>query len=393
MRRSILAAALLALSACATPGVTPRQVVQQPVVQSVPRTPLPPAGAGVLFWTDAQRADRFARMEDFFPGITASPAPRVRALPPGKSFARDDITAIDAHLAAMGSVGLMVLQDGKVRYHGISGRKVDPRWTSFSVAKSFTSTLLGAAVRDGKIALADPVTRYLPALRGSAYDGVTVEQVATMTSGVKWNEDYTSATSDVARMLMVTPVPGELQSVTYAKTLTREVPAGSKWVYKTLETNLLGDIVAAAVGRSLTDYAKDKIVDPAGFAGPLFWMTDLTGANIGGCCLSLALSDYARMGQWVLEGGAPSVPDGWFAQAASARVDLGGGNGYGYQWWTNPAGFGAQGIFGQYITVMPAERLVIAVVSNHRAATSKALSEQRNALWARVAAAARRTPQ
>ncbi|WP_240782125.1 serine hydrolase domain-containing protein [Qipengyuania sediminis] len=388
MRIALLGAALLGLAGCAAP------MAERPAaVQSGPRTPLPADDPGVLFWTPEQRADRFGRMEDFYAGITVPAAPRVRELMPGKPFASADVAEIEKHLAAMGSVGAMVLQNGKVRYHGIAGRKVDPRWTSFSVAKSFTSTLLGAAVKDGRIALSDPVTKYLPGLKGSAYDGVTVEQVATMTSGVKWNEDYTSPASDVARMLLVRPVPGELQSVTYAKTLTREAPAGSKWVYKTLETNLLGDIVSAAVGRSLADYAKDKIVDPAGFAGPLFWMTDLTGANIGGCCLSLALSDYARMGQWVLEGGAPTVPAGWFAQAAGPRVDLGNGNGYGYQWWTNQAGYGAQGIFGQYITIKPSQRLVIAVVSNHPTATGKVLTEERNALWKRVAEAAARTPQ
>jgi CubicO group peptidase (beta-lactamase class C family) len=183
-------------------------------------------------------------------------------------------------------------------------------------------------------------------------------------------------------MLSVAPVQGESQAVTYARTLTREAPAGEKWVYKTLETNLLGDIVAAATGKTLAAYAKEKIVDPAGFAGGLFWMTDLTGGNIGGCCLSIRLADYARMGQWVLEGGQPSVPEGWFAQAGAAQVDLGKGFGYGYQWWTYPGGFyGAQGIFGQYITIVPEQDMVVAVVSNYPTATGEGLTQARMGLW------------
>lgn len=384
MRNWVLGVALAALAACSTP------VRERPLaVQTTPRTPPPPGDPGVLFWTQDQRADRFARLEDFYAGLQVAAAPRARALPQGAPLAASDVAAIERHVADIGAVGIMVLHDGKLRYRW-SRDGSDPRWTSFSVAKSFTSTLLGAAVRDGALKLSDPVTTHLPGLAGTAYDGVTVEQVATMTSGVKWNEDYTDPKSDVAQMLLVAPVPGELQSITYAKRLTREAPAGSKWVYKTLETNLLGDIVAAATGKSLAAYAKEKIVDPAGFRHPLFWMTDLSGANIGGCCISLQLSDYARMGQWVLEGGQPSVPAGWFEQAGGKRVDIGGGNGYGYQWWTNRLGFGAQGIFGQYITIVPSERLVIAVVSNHPTATGRRLTEARGALWRAVVEAVKR---
>lgn len=375
-------AAALALASCAT-GPAERPLA----TQSAPRYPLPITDAGVLFWDQATRTDRFRHLEDFYPGLDVAAARRVRALPQGSPLDAATVEKIAPLLETINAAGIMVLQDGKVRYEQYRlGFTPEQRWTSFSVAKSFTSTLLGAAVKDGALSLSDPVTKHLPGLAGTAYDGVTVEQVATMTSGVKWNEDYTDPKSDVARMLLVAPVAGEPQSVSYAKTLTREAPAGSKWVYKTLETNLLGDIVAAATGKSLAAYAKEKIVDPAGFAGGLFWMTDLTGRNIGGCCLSVRLSDYARMGQWVMEGGKPSVPTDWFAKAATKRADIGApGYGYGYQWWTNPMGFGAQGIFGQYITIVPRQRLVIAVVSSHPTATGKALSDARNALWKAVA--------
>lgn len=386
MRTWLAALGALALASCATAPATRPTLV----TDSVPASPLPESDPGVLFWDQATRQDRFARLEDFYPGLTVPAAPQARELPEGAPLAAGDIAAIQRHLAAMNAVGVMVLHDGKLRYRW-SRDGGDPRWTSFSVAKSFTSTLLGAAVKDGALRLSDLVTRHLPGLKGTAYEGVTVEQVATMTSGVKWNEDYADPKSDVARMLLVAPVPGEPQSVTYARTLRREAPAGSKWVYKTLETNLLGDIVAAATGKSLATYAKEKIVDPAGFAGPLFWMVDRTGRNIGGCCLSVRLSDYARFGQWVLEGGQPSVPAGWFARAATKQADIGApGMGYGYQWWTSPIGFGAQGIFGQYITIVPSERLVIAVVSNYPTATGKGLTEARTALWQAAIAAVRR---
>src|SRR5205814_771132 len=95
--------------------------------------------------------------------------------------------------------GIVVLHDGKLRLERYTlGHSATGRWTSFSVAKSLTSTLVGAAIKDGYISSVDDlVTRYIPELRGSAYDDVTVRQLLTMTSGAKWNEDYEDPKADV----------------------------------------------------------------------------------------------------------------------------------------------------------------------------------------------------
>ncbi|MEE1876281.1 serine hydrolase domain-containing protein [Altererythrobacter litoralis] len=344
-----------------------------------------PADLEVLFWNDAQRSDRFRNMEAWFAGHEVAAAAQPRLLGEGTPLDPALANEIRAAMEATNAAGVMVLQDGKKRFEAYGlGFGPEQRWTSFSVAKSFTSTLLGAAVKDGFVqSLSDPVTRYIPKLEGSAYDGVTVEQLATMTSGVKWNEDYTDPNSDVAQMNRFVVEYGPEAIVAQMRALPREAPAGEKWVYKTGETNLIGVLVENAVGLSLAEYAKEKIVDPAGFEADLFWMVDPRGGNIGGCCLSLRLADYARMGQFALEGGNGTVPDGWFGQAGDSKVDFGDtGFGYGYQWWTYPgANYGAQGIFGQSITIMPAERLVIAVVSNWPTATSR----DNRALWLGVA--------
>lgn len=384
----LLTVSALALAGCTTVADTQMQGVQ--ATAELPLRPPPPAvptmylkktmpidalsleQQQVLFWDDATRSARFRKMEDYFPGTEVA-ARGKRVLERGEALPAASTALLDAYMADHNAAGIMVLQDGKVRYekYGL-GMRAQDRWTSFSVAKSFTSTLLGAAVKDGSIAsLADPVSKYVPGLVGSAYDEVTVEQLATMTSGVAWNEDYTDPDSDVARMFAVEPVAGEPQVVTYMKTLERDVPAGQKWVYKTGETNLIGAVVEAAVGMSLAEYSRTKIVDPAGFEGRMFWMSDLTDVSIGGCCLSLQLSDYARFGQFVLEDSSDIVPDGWFAAATSAQADLGNGFGYGYQWWTYPGDtYGAQGIFGQAITIVPQSDLVVAVIGNWPTATT-----------------------
>jgi len=148
------------------------------------------AGAEILFWSDEQRSANFRRMENIFPGTTAKASPKPLVLPKSAPLAIDD-EAVAAFMQAQQVAGLMVIKDGKIvlERYGL-GLKPTDRWTSFSVAKSFTSTLVGAAIRDGKIgSLRDPVTAYIPELVGSGYDGVTIEQLLSMTSGVAWNED------------------------------------------------------------------------------------------------------------------------------------------------------------------------------------------------------------
>ncbi len=384
MRGLWISATAVALAGCATNygAVETATVAAAPpaVTQSMPEqmASMDPSDS-ILFWSDERRSAAFRDMEDLFPGLEVAPASSPRVLPRSSETLPTALqSSISEYMADTQAAGLMVLKDGKIVFEDYDlGFGPTGRWTSFSVAKSFTSTLLGAAIRDGAIASVDtPVIEIIPALSGTAYEGVTVGQIATMTSGVAWNEDYTDPDSDVAKMLAVTPVAGESQAVTYARTLKREAPAGEKWVYKTLETNLLGLIVEQATGKSLAAYAAEKIVEPAGFEGGLFWMQDLTGGNIGGCCLSLRLADYARMGQFALERGEGVVPEGWFATAGSPLVDFAPqapGFGYGYQWWTYPGGkYGAQGIFGQAITIVPEEGLVVAVVSNWKTATSRA---------------------
>lgn len=330
----------------------------------------------VLFWSDAQREERFRVMEQWFAGHEVPAAATPRALPKGEPLSAELQADLAKLMAESNAAGIMVLKDGKIRYEAYGlGLGPQERWTSFSVAKSFTSTLLGAAIKDGFIAsLDDPVTKYIPGLAGSAYEGVTVRQLATMTSGVKWNEDYTDPNSDVAQMARFVVEYGPEAIVTQMKALPREAEPGQKWVYKTGETNLIGVLVENAAGKPLAEYAKTRIVDPAGFEGDLFWMVDPRGGNIGGCCLSIRLADYARMGQFALEGGAGVVPEGWFAEAGKAQVEFGPqapGFGYGYQWWAYPFGsYGAQGIFGQAITLVPAKNLVVAIVSNWPSATS-----------------------
>ncbi|MCM8556356.1 serine hydrolase domain-containing protein [Sphingomicrobium sediminis] len=332
-------------------------------------------GAQVLFWPQPLRAERFRVMETQFPGRTAAPV-SPRELPAGTPIPGADQIAeamIDNDL-----VGLMVLQDGEVRFEGYGeGLTATDRWVSFSVAKSLTAVLAGAALKDGAIpSLEAPVTDFIPELSGSAYDGVTVEQLMTMRSGVAWDENYASPTSDIAMLYSQPYQPGVDPNIDYLRKLERAAEPGSVFNYNTAETNLVGTLVERAVGKSLTAYAGEKLVWPAGLEGELFWQVDTTGGNVGGCCISMRLGDYARIGQWILEGapdgsGGSVVDPDFLANATAPAVNFGNGYGYGYFWWTYPGdAFGAIGIFGQGIYIDPADDLVIAYLGNWEGATS-----------------------
>lgn len=336
----------------------------------------------VLFWNQAQREASFRAMETHYASNVvrhgvAHPLPAGAPLEP--RF--DDGRTLETYMAAHHVAGLMVVQDGHVRVerYGL-GAGPSTRWTSFSVAKSFTSTLVGAALRDGAIrSLDDKVTRYVPELAAGAYRDVAVRQLLDMTSGVRWNEDYADPHSDVAMMYEGTREPGVPLLVTYMSRLPREFPPGERWVYKTGETDLAGILVTRATGKSLAAYLSEKIWKPYGMASDALWLKDeVDGTEAGGSGVSATLADYARLGQFLLDGGVaagkPVLADGWLADATRRHADIGvPGRGYGYQWWTYEDGsFEGIGIFGQLLHVDPRRHLVIVQLAAWPVATSEA---------------------
>ena len=353
-----------------------------------------PTNRDLLFWTQPQRDAAF-RALDRLPilakshTIAASSTPK--PLPQGEPLKLP--LDLDAFAADQRSAALMVLHNGKVRLerYGLGFDK-DGRWTSFSVAKSFTSTLAGAALRDGFIkSLDDKVSVYIPDLKGSAYDDVSVRQLLTMTSGVRWNEDYGDPNSDVARFNNHKPEAGMDALVSYMRKLPRDVPAGTRWLYSTGETNLVGILVSQATKKPLADYLAEKVWQPVGMEQPATWLLSKTGQEISGCCIQASARDYARFGQFILDGakvqGQSIVPDDWLAAATTSRTSIGQpGRGYGYQWWTYDSGsFAARGIFGQGIFIDPQRKIVIVTNANwDGGARDPAASQAREAFYLAV---------
>jgi len=343
-----------------------------------PDMPRPMPDGTYYHWTPEEQLRAYPNLNKIYPSHVVKRGDKVAALPKapqelnvsyqvdGESW--DTERFMKENMVA----GLVVLSKGRVvleRYR--LGFSADQKWTSFSVAKSFTSTLLGAAIKDGYIKSVDePVTTYLPTLKGSAYEGVTIRHILNMTSGMKWNEAYRDRESDIVRMRSEPAVPGAEPFVTYMGRLQREAAPGTKFVYKTGETHLIGAIVRAATKKELSQYLSEKVWSAYGMEHDGYWLVDHGGYEFGGSSLSASSRDYARFAHFFMHGakidGQSIVPDTWIKDAttttaAAARPD---GRGYGYQWWVNsPTEYQGVGIFGQLMLIDPTRDLVVVMQS------------------------------
>lgn len=324
------------------------------------------------FWSPSEQEAGYRAMETIFPTKTIAAGPAVRPLTLASKplsvafdFENRPYTA-DDFMSVNRVSGLLVIQDGRIvlEKYGL-GRKPTDRWTSFSIAKSVTSTLLGAAVRDGAVkSLDDRADRYVPELKGGSYDGVTLRQLLTMTSGVHWTENYDDPASDFNRHAT------ELGPQTYRmmSALPRDAKPGEKYYYSTGESNLIGAVVMRATGKGLASYLSEKIWRPYGMESDGVWITSKDGLELGGICFSARLRDYGRLGQFMLDGGSADgksvLPAGWIETATAVHEKTSFGADYGYQWWIYPQGaYAGVGIMGQSLYVDPARKAVIVIQS------------------------------
>ena len=385
------------------PGALVAALSTASLAQSAPSSAMDPSSLRRprATWNQAEREFGFANLDRIVATRTIARGPQVRALPEGAplptfSPGGEGAAELQRHIDKFKLAGIVILHNGKLRLERYAlGHSATGRWDSFSAAKSLTSTLVGIAIKDGHISGVDElVTRHIPELKGSAYDGVTVRHLLTMTSGMQWNEDLEDVNSDHARLYSAPIDPGMDATVSYMRKLSRDSAPGQKWRYNSGESNLLGVLVARATGKNLASYASEKIWARYGMESDASWMLDRGGREHGGCCIQATTRDYARLGQFILEGaridGQSIVADGWLEAATRKHFETGiPGIGYGYQWWTREWGsFNALGSHGQLIHVDPARRLVVAINSAWPVASFTADTvTARNALFHAIRAA------
>jgi CubicO group peptidase (beta-lactamase class C family) len=334
----------------------------------------------------------FRHMGEIYPSRPVRRAGPVSDLPRGTPVVApvydDDGTtrALEDYFKRARVTGFIVLKRGKIVFERYRlGADEKSLFTSWSMAKSFVSTLVGFALADGQIhSLDDPVSNYLPELKGSAYDGVPIKAVLQMSSGVAFTEDYVSSVSDSDRMWDEAVQYNKQPLTNFARDSKRAVAPFTRFNYVGVDTVVLGWLVSRVTGKTLAEDLSAKIWGPLGMEADADWMTDDRGSRaneIAFCCLDAALRDYARFGLFMSQGGAwqgrQLLPRAWVEAAThSDRPQVQPGKlypdyplGYQYQWWvlsTGPdeiGGFEAQGIYGQFLYVNPAEQVVIVVTS------------------------------
>ncbi|MES2560993.1 MAG: serine hydrolase [Bacteroidota bacterium] len=234
---------------------------------------------------------------------------------------------------------------------------------SFSMAKSYTSALIGCAIDDGLIgSVNDPITKYIPEMGKNGFDKVTIRHLLQMTSGIQFNESYYNPFGDAATFYY----GRKLEKKTLQLKLASE--PGMRFEYTSGSTQLLGQVLARALKtESVTQYLERKLWKPmqTEFSGS--WSIDKKGGmEKTFCCLNARARDFAKFGRLYLNkgnwNGTQLVPASWVEESTKADRADGGAAFYKYQWWLetdNLNQYCAQGHLGQYIFVDKAKKMIV----------------------------------
>lgn len=339
-------------------------------------------------FTGRPQYENFAQLQNISPVSNLIPAETPYEFPEGTAVElptsyefEGDTRNLYQLLGATHTSSLLVLKNGEVRFEQYwltGGRNV--QWISMSVAKSFISALVGIAQAEGFIGdFEEPIDQYVPVLNDSAYAGVRIRDVLQMSSGARWNEDYSDRTSEIYRLSQASGTGGSFDQ--FIAEMPREVTPGTRCMYNSADTQALGMLVAFATGRSITDYMQETLYTPLGMESPGHWLIDSKGRETAFAGLLMTARDFAKFGECYRCGGSwhgqQLIPEKYVeasVQADAPHVQPGGpivgdhsfGPGYGYQWWL-PAGeqgdYSAIGVYNQFIYVDPENETVIVKLS------------------------------
>lgn len=306
------------------------------------------------------------------------------------------------YLERQRTTGLLVIKDGEVvAEHYRYDRKDDARFLSFSMAKSVTSLLVGIAVERGLIAsLDDKAEKYVRPLEGSPYGGTTIRHLLRMSSGLTFTERY-DGQDDIARLSRAgAGVSGAGSPLDVLRSISgRHSPPGTKFVYASAETDVLGRVLAAATGRTMADLTSEWLWQPMGAEHDAFWRVSVDGQEQAHGAFNASLRDWGRLGMLLAKDGKVGdrqvVPRDYLLDATDPRRQPPGFGpraatpyfGYGYQFWLQPLRertFAMQGIHGQTTYVQPASGIVLVLASVWEKASGRQDPqpyEERGALW------------
>jgi CubicO group peptidase (beta-lactamase class C family) len=296
------------------------------------------------------------------------------------------------------TTAMLIIKDGKVVFETYQyARKPEQRFLSFSMSKSVTAMLIGIALQDGLIrSLDDKVADYVPQLQDSAYGKVTLRQLLTMTSGVKWNDSVTgTASSDMLQLnechMRHRGCEGSLALLAAIKDFNHQ--PGARFNYSGGDTMVLGHVLRAATRMDVTTYTQERLWNRIGAEGDAAWMVDRQGVeNVFGH-YAATLRDYGRLGllmasRGMARGSDPILSEAYWTEMTTAQLPATRQRvatsyfGYGYQLWLDPKPgvFCFRGLKGQAIYVDVPKNLVLVRLAVAKSDDS-ADSSERDYMW------------
>jgi CubicO group peptidase (beta-lactamase class C family) len=287
-------------------------------------------------------------------------------LPPAVNYS-DDSLSFDKFLEESNTVAFLVIRNDTMIYEKyFNDYKAENIVTSFSMAKSFISALIGIAIDEGKIKnTSEPVTNYLAELKNKpGFEQVTIQNLLDMRSGIKFSEQYLNPFGDVAKYYYGTNLKK------YIRKLKIKSPPDQQFEYSSVNTQLLGIILQRAIGKSVSEYLQEKIWQPLGMEYDASWSIDSkrNQTEKAFCCLNARARDFAKFGRLFLNkgnwNGKQIISEGWVKKSTVITAESKQWW-YSDQWWhttddNKPAGdFIAQGFLGQFLYVYPSKNIII----------------------------------
>jgi CubicO group peptidase (beta-lactamase class C family) len=317
--------------------------------------------ARAVIWRESDVGDQHR-----FPARRIPAGGRVSPLRPGVEadlVVSGEGKGLDEFLRETDTLAFVVVhEDALVRERYFDGATRESLQTSFSVAKSFVSTLVGIAIDEGLIgSVDDPVTKYVPELarRDPRFRQITLRHLLTMSSGLRWEEGgFPSLGDDTYTYYGV-----DLRDLALSRTRIVS-PPGVAWQYNDYNPLLLGLVLERATGTSVSDFMATRLWQPLGAEAAATWSLDSerSGFEKMESGVNARPVDYARFGQLFLHkgewNGRRILSEDWVRAATGAEgtADSAYYHGYRYFWWLDvnrPGRFYALGKYGQYIYVAP----------------------------------------
>ena len=412
-RLAALSCVVLA-AACAAPATTPngngiqagpRFVSGGPDAEEYGASLGYPKGERATFLRVPSLVGSHSHLDELFEsrtiGKAASPSRLARAAsePAIPWEFKGEALTLDAYLTRNPTTGLLIARGDTILVERYQYDRQDRhRFTSWSMAKTVTSMLIGIAMGEGRIrSVDDQASAYVPELADTEYGRTPLRHLLQMSSGVRFIEVY-SGDDDVMKLARATFAwrgEGGVAAVTPFN--ERLVPSGTKFSYASVETQVLGLVLRRAVGRPITAYLEEKIWQPMGAEADATWLVDRSGQEATFCCINAVLRDYARLGLLLAHDGnwrgRQLIPAAWIRDATTVRADqphlrpgiATGFFGYGYQAWMFPGErrmFALLGVRGQSIFVDPQSRLVMVHTAVRKQEAAGPGPRESTALWA-----------